>query len=498
MGGPARERVFDVDSRVSFSPDGRRICFRRFDTRAAETRVIVRDLDSGQERVLATVRQPTTMPGPPVWSPDGRHIVVFEQSLPIYASVVAEYDVASGGRRQVFRRTGTYFYDLAWLPGGRELAIVGDEPHLAVSNQVYVVSVADGAVRSVTNDTNDYASLTSAAAETALAVVRSSAIANVWLADAATGEARRVTSATTTEASPWEVAPGDDGSIVYTSMQDQAVGLWYLPAAGGVPRRVSTGPGWAVTPYLVGGQVVYFGLDLKGGGHVYRVAPDGGDPQRLTNGHGEQVIAASPHGGYFIYALADSANGLWSMPASGGAPRLLSGSAEPGWASPSPDGMRIAVREHESGPDGRTRSIVRVLPAAGGAPVASLRMPENSESSRFQLGSDGLFYTDLADPGHNLVELPLDGRAPVRVTSFHEGIVSTFQLSPDGSRIAVRRRIGGRTSAWIVDARSGRAIEVRGVDAPDMFRIVWSPDGRHIAMNAGTESDDAVILRGGR
>jgi hypothetical protein len=31
-----------------------------------------------------------------------------------------------------------------------------------------------------------------------------------------------------------------------------------------------------------------------------------------------------------------------------------------------------------------------------------------------------------------------------------------------------------------------------------MFRIVWSPDGRHIAMNAGTESDDAVILRGGR
>jgi len=65
MGGPERERAFDVDSRVSFSPDGKRICFRRFDQRAAVTRIIVRELDSGQERVLAAVHEPTTVSGPP-------------------------------------------------------------------------------------------------------------------------------------------------------------------------------------------------------------------------------------------------------------------------------------------------------------------------------------------------------------------------------------------------------------------------------------------------
>jgi len=84
----------------------------------------------------------------------------------------------------------------------------------------------------------------------------------------------------------------------------------------------------------------------------------------------------------------------------------------------------------------------------------------------------------------------------VRVTSFHEGVVINILLSPDGEHIAVRRRIGGRTSAWIVSARTGSAAQVRGVDTPDIFRIAWSPDGRRLALSAGTESDDAVILRG--
>jgi hypothetical protein len=34
------------------------------------------------------------------------------------------------------------------------------------------------------------------------------------------------------------------------------------------------------------------------------------------------------------------------------------------------------------------------------------------------------------------------------------------------------------------------------VDTPDVFHIAWSPDGHHLALSAGTESDDAVILRG--
>jgi len=498
MGGPERERVFDVDSRVSFSPDGRRICFRRYDARAGVSRIVVRDLESGQERVLATVHMPAVMPSGPAWSPDGRHVAVFEQTLPVYASVLAEYDVANGQRREVFRRQGTYFADVAWLPGDREMAIAGTDPHGSLGDQVYVASAADGSLRSVTNDMNFYGSLTAAAAETALAVVRVSAISNAWMIDPGTGDARQVTSVTTTEASPMDVAPGDDGSVVYTCMQDQEVRLWYLPAAGGAPRPVSAGQGWEVTPYIVGRQVVYFGYDLKGGGHVFRAPAEGGDAQQLTNGHGERAIAASSAGGYFIYGIADSANGLWSMPVAGGAARLLSSAASSEWASPSPDGKRIAVREHELGPDGRTLTVIRVLPAAGGAPVASLRLPPSSDTSPVQLGNEGLFYADVADPARNLVELPLDGGTPVHVTSFHEGIVAAFRLSPDGSHIAVRRRIAGRTSAWIVDVRSGRVIEVHGVDAPEIFRIVWSPDGHHLAMNAGTESDDAVILRDGR
>jgi Tol biopolymer transport system component len=495
LGGPERERAFDVDSRVSFSPDGSRMCFSRFDQRLGESHLVLHDEDTGREHVLTTVHGPSAIIGAPAWSPDGRHIAVLEQVLPNYSAVLAVYDTSGAGRREVFRKPGCFFTDVAWLPGGRSLAVTGVDPHVLVGNMVFFVRADDGAMHPLTNDANDYSSVT-AANDTAVAVVRSGGIDNIWIADPVSGAARQLTTATTTESSPGALVTENDGSVDYTSTEDQTFGLWCLPATGGAARRVSTGPGWVGLPAIANGQVVYFGFDLHGGGHVFRVASAGGEPQRLTNGHGERPIEISSRGGYVIFGIADSSFGLWIVPAAGGAPRLLSRAVSSSFASASPDGARIAVHEHEPTGNGRTRSVFEVLPASGGPSIARLHPPEASATAEFRLGNDGLYFDDLEDAGHNLARLPLDGGPLVRVTTFHEGIVSAFQISPDGDHIAVKRRIGDRSSVWIVDREGGHPVEIRGIDAPNVFRMVWSPDGRRLGVTAGHESNDAVILRG--
>src|SRR6185436_518022 len=58
LGGPSRERAFNVDSRVSFSPDGKRGTFFRIQPREKTTEILVLDLETAKERVVASITHP--------------------------------------------------------------------------------------------------------------------------------------------------------------------------------------------------------------------------------------------------------------------------------------------------------------------------------------------------------------------------------------------------------------------------------------------------------
>jgi eukaryotic-like serine/threonine-protein kinase len=65
LGGASRERAFDVDSRASFAPDGKRVTFMRGVPQERKVDILVVDLDAGKERVLGSVAQPHGVSAPP-------------------------------------------------------------------------------------------------------------------------------------------------------------------------------------------------------------------------------------------------------------------------------------------------------------------------------------------------------------------------------------------------------------------------------------------------
>src|SRR5262249_55884571 len=71
LGGQEQQRGFDVDSRVAFSPDGKRAAFFRGVPQKNYTAILVLDLDSKKETQLATIPIPSGPGGPASWSPDG-------------------------------------------------------------------------------------------------------------------------------------------------------------------------------------------------------------------------------------------------------------------------------------------------------------------------------------------------------------------------------------------------------------------------------------------
>ena len=495
LGGPSQECAFDVDSRPSFSPDGRRVCFLRGFSQSGITSLRVMELEGRKERELANVKRPVEFSSPPAWSPDGRHIAIFEQDpTPRYAARLVVYDERSGGRQELFRLSVHYFGDLAWLPGGKELAALGVDPVLGLNSQIYRVAYPGGGIRRVTNDNFDYWSLTAAGSEEALAVSRQSALANVWAADVSSGEAGQLTSFTTDETSPG-MAAGDAEAVVFESYQDQSLGLWLLPFTGGAPRRISTGEGFAGRPYLASGRVIFSLYDLTGNTHVCSVAPDGSGLGRLTDGPGEELIAVSEAGGYALFGRADSVGGVWSVPLAGGPARLIAPGAAPGGAQASPDGRLVGVVDYTPGPAGLTRWDIRVIPAGGGPAVARVHIPEASAGLAWNLANESVLFLDRADSTHNVARLAFAGGAPERVTAFREGVATRLALSPDGRRLAVVRRFGKRASLWIAGADGSQPVQVRGSETDAVFDLRWTTDSRRVLFCAGNQYSDAVVLR---
>src|SRR5258706_1520970 len=74
LGGTPERLAADVDSNVTFSPDGKRLAFMRYDNPdPGKYRLIVRSLDGGEEIVLASGPNSQSLYNP-AWSPDGKTI----------------------------------------------------------------------------------------------------------------------------------------------------------------------------------------------------------------------------------------------------------------------------------------------------------------------------------------------------------------------------------------------------------------------------------------
>jgi dipeptidyl aminopeptidase/acylaminoacyl peptidase len=186
----------------------------------------------------------------------------------------------------------------------------------------------------------------------------------------------------------------------------------------------------------------------------------------------------------------------------------------------SPDGATIAfVVTTIDQKQNRRRSEIWSVPADGShEPIALTTAPQSSNNPRWSPDGKAIaFLSARPMPGDAASDtartqiwlLPLGGGEPQRVTSLLNG-VSSFQWSPDGTRMVVVSRSGPsdagkspsdvrhylhanykfndtgwfddkRAHLWVVDVPGGRATALTSGDDWNDADPQWSPDGRKIA-----------------
>jgi eukaryotic-like serine/threonine-protein kinase len=465
LGGVPRKVIEDVDTMVTFSPDGARFAFIR-NVPAKSSAVMIANADGSGERALATLPTPRAFTMTDVaWSRDGRLIAAAQNDGSGKAHLVT-VDAATGAIQAVGQKAWDSIGTIAW-PEGARLVLTALDRRVADAEQVWEVSLPDGATRRITKDIASYSTLHLTADARTLVAVRSEWRGSLWVAPASQlDRGSRVPSVADTVRS-FPIRWTADGRILYTA---NATGsgnfdLWAVRPDGSELRQLTTAPGVDSSPTVVpgSGQIVFLS-DRGGRLRLWRMDADGGRQVPLTNGSYDYCPVASADGRsvYFV-RMEDPDLPMYVVPLEGGQPTLVS----------RPSSVTSAARR---------------IPA-GFFP--------------FQLSPDGslilgLYFDDQSRPRYAFV--PADGRGAgpkpgVVPVEFGRNWLSAA-WAPDGAAITVVRVTDGAANLWRQPLGGGPATRITSYPpGEDMPFHAWSPDGRHLALLRGSAERRIVIMR---
>ena len=177
LGGGQRSILENVNTAVTFSPDGSRMAFVRSNNAVDPADLVIAPADGGLSSVL--VRRTLAdnrffsshMQGPgPAWSPDGKSIACVTHGLGAKLTEVSleVIDVESGKARAIKAGPWYYISRITWLGDGSGMIVAATETP-GGPGQLYLVG--DHATRQITNDPNNY-TLVSGSSDSSVFVTR--------------------------------------------------------------------------------------------------------------------------------------------------------------------------------------------------------------------------------------------------------------------------------------------------------------------------------------
>ena len=449
LGGTPRTVVTDVDSPVTFSPDGRQIAFMRW--KGEETAIVIANLDGSGERQVAARKTPAYFitGGGISWSRDGKLIACpagFSDAAGYYQNVVG-VPAAGGPERSLTSQRWFEVLAAAWQANGRGLVLAMTQ-RPAGNSQLYYLSYPGGELRRITNDLNNYFGVSATADSGAVVTVQSDLVANLWVSPVdQPAEARQITSGVARRDGAKGLSWTPDGRIVFSSGASGNLEIWIANADGSASRQLTSDRGVVAYPCACpdGRTILFTSLRVTGSAHVWRMDLEGGSLRQVTSGSGELFSECSPDGKWLAYTQNLASPTLWKAPLEGGKPVHL-GEEVASYPTISPDGNQIAAVLY-----GKDKPGVAIRSSEGGNPSQYLDVP----AGRVRWSADGaaLLYAKSEAGASNIWVQRLAGGAPKKLTNFKTDRIFEFDLSRDGKRLAVSRGAANRDVVMIRDQK---------------------------------------------
>jgi dipeptidyl aminopeptidase/acylaminoacyl peptidase len=243
-----------------------------------------------------------------------------------------------------------------------------------------------------------------------------------------------------------------------------------------------------------GGDYIVFSKDIGGGEwyQLYRYDMKTGNVTLLTDGKARNLTGPWSSSGDQIAYMSTRRTGkdtdLWVMnPADPKTDRLLTKLEGGGWQPLdwSPDDKEILLEEEVS----INESYLWLVDAATGEKTALTPRDAKEKVSygdgRFSKDGKGIYITtDKDSEFHRLAYLELATKQHKYLTTKIPWDVDTFDLSPDGTKIAFVTNEAGESKLYVMDAQKGFGPDSRQAKIPAgvIGRIRWHKSGQEIGL----------------
>jgi eukaryotic-like serine/threonine-protein kinase len=459
LGGTPQLLLRDLDTGITFSPDGHRIAYARAnDPELGKYRLLAANSDGSDETVLQIgVNGPSTLPRGLTWSPDGKRITYSVNTLGDVLSTIRSFDVAGKKVEPFASFKNELLFDVVWLPSGQWLLARYDQkgPNY-VRSQLGVVSSAGGQVQPITRDTNTYDTLTLSADGKTAATVQVRTTNSLTLIPNASLPAGISTQPLPQARDVRSVAWTADGKLLVSDGQS----VQRMNLNGEEQSTILSDPdSWITDIARCGDRYLILAWAFHGGTnqiHLWRTNTDGSNPTQLTNGTVDRFPLCSKDGKWVYYNDVVSPH-LRRVPLEGGQSELLPASDVQsmyglGGVAISPDGKRLTFNADVNRPDSPQTAFSKLaLLSLDSGPQSSpiLLQPDQriatgggtgfTNSMNFTPDGKSAAYV-IRDQGvDNIFVQPLDGSPGHPITNFTSQQIAQFQWSPDGKTLAVAR-----------------------------------------------------------
>jgi Tol biopolymer transport system component/phage shock protein PspC (stress-responsive transcriptional regulator)/predicted Ser/Thr protein kinase len=450
LGGTPQLLIKDVDSPITFAPDGQRFAYLRQHHDSPFWDLLLAHSDGSPDRALFSNTSVISDSFVPAWSPDGRTIAIpVTQPTADTLTGLMAVDVATGKRETLAPKDDYIFWYPAWLPDSSGLILSAGSTQNGLNGQLVFLSYPGGQIRELTADTNTYRDPSLSADGRSMVATQSQFKFELSLGP----------------------AQSPDGSHALPLSSHLNIWRW---------------------SWMPDGRLV-----VPQGGEIRVINPAGGETVLLSDRkHLPDQVAVCGGGNYVVYRqlgkAAKTAENLWRMDVNGSNLTQLTfghNEADPQCSS---DPRWVYYT------DVADNFLPKRVSVEGGKPETVLGSPFAGAI----LSPDGktLLALDVRESDHKLVLMQIftEDTAKGKEIAYHDidqRAVWPLQFAPEGNAVVYTVREKGVDNLWLQPLDGPRYRQLTHFTSEKISRFAYSPDGRLIALERGHVESDAVLLR---
>jgi serine/threonine protein kinase/Tol biopolymer transport system component len=469
LGGAPRQVIVDVDSPISFSPDGKRFVFVRQSDKTKTSYLMLANSDGTGEQTLEVLTNPPSFSdNGPAWSPDGKRIAVADNPSGDFGKYAAEIvDVDSKTKTRLGSMDWVSPDQMAWLPDGSAILFNARVSRTSLNAQLYSLSYPDAEVRRVTNDLNFYNGTSITSDSSALVSAQVTLTGSLWIANFGSSSSfsppRQISSGISRADGISGIIWSPDGKIIYTYYTSGSIQLASASPDGSNVHDIAPGvvsPSWLSS--CGDGRHFVFGMGRgKDTSSIWRADMDGSNLAQLSTGKIAVHPNCSPDGKFVVYVgVTGNSTHLMRVGIDGGTPTEVS--KEELFAPViSPDGNSMVCAYQ---PEPGKRPKLAIVGLDGGEIRNVFDLPQEAQAAFNGDGGQKLAWTK-------------DGRAVL------------YPVNKDGVVTLWAQPVGAQGSA------PAAAKQVMNL-GPDFQwgAYTLSPDGKQLIYAHGRAVTDAVLI----